>query len=115
MFLSQMKMYVPSVSYGVGMKLFRQPNHSYHCEKQIAMNAIVLAQQKQQQQQNGPKQGNKTFPHPFCMDCIHFVPVEHSSLFPNSGCGLFKPLKPCLNVRSDKELCGVEGKYFQKR
>ena len=114
MFFSILKMYVPDVSYGVGMKLFRQPNQSYHCEKQIAMNTILLAQQKQQQQ-NDPKQGNKTFPHPFCMDCIHYVPVEHSSLFPNSGCSLFKPLKPCLNTRSDKELCGVEGKYFQKR
>jgi hypothetical protein len=112
MFFSLMKMYVPSVSYGVGMRIFWQPSYrNYYCEKQNAMN-ILLAQEKNKLQQ---KHGNKTFPHPFCMDCIHFVPVEHSSLFPNSGCSLFKPLKPCLNTRSDKELCGVEGKYFQKR
>lgn len=107
-----MKMYVPSISYGVGMRIFCQPPYrNYYCEKQNAMN-ILLDQEKNTLQ---PKQGNKTFPHPFCMDCIHYVPIEHSSLFHNSGCSLFKPLKPCLNVRSDKELCGVEGKYFQKR
>ena len=110
MFFSKIKLYVPSVSYMVCQQN-RHLYRTYYCEKQ---NAMLLAQ-KQKQQQQQLKHGNKTFPHPFCMDCIHFVPVEHSSLFPNSGCSLFKPLKPCLNTRSDKELCGVEGNYFQKR
>ena len=107
MFFSKIKYYLPSISYEV---LNRQPNRTYYCEKQNAMNYFIA-----QKQNAMPKHGNKTFPHPFCIDCMHFVPVEHSPLFPNSGCSLFKPLKPCLNTRSDKELCGVEGKYFQKR
>ena len=112
MFFSKIKLYVPGVSYEIGMRIICQPPYRmYYCEKQNAMNHLLA--QKQQQQQ--PKHGNKTFPHPFCMDCMHYVPMEHSSLFPNSGCSLFKPLKPCLNTRSDNELCGVEGKYFQKR
>ena len=103
MFFLQMKIYASNVTSVVGMRILC---NYYHCEKHISKNNT---------NNTLTKHGNKTFPYPFCMDCIHFVPMEHSSLFPNSGCSLFKPLKPCLNTRSDKELCGMEGKYFQKR
>jgi len=58
--------------------------------------------------------GKKFFPYPFCMNCLHYVPIEHSSLL-HSGCGLFKPLKRCVDVRHDKALCAKEGKYFQEK
>lgn len=56
----------------------------------------------------------KKYPHPSCIICLHYVPIEYSSIL-HSRCGIFKPLKLCVDVRNDKALCAKEGKYFQEK
>ena len=61
--------------------------------------------------------GKKQFPtyYPFCLDCLYYIPMEHSPLFPNSACKYNPQLKPCTSVRSDEKSCGKEGKFYVPR
>ena len=52
---------------------------------------------------------------PFCIDCMFYVPMEHSPLYPNSACRYYQSLHPALMVRSKPDLCGEQGKHFQPR
>ena len=53
--------------------------------------------------------------YPFCLDCLYYIPMEHSPLFPNSACKYLPQLKPCTTVRSDEKSCGKEGKFYIPR
>ena len=83
----------------VGMRILSNDYHDNHYKTRI--NDI-----------NPQRQAMHT---PYCLDCKFYIPMEHSSIFPNSGCDLFKPLKSCTYTRTDSKLCGPEGKYFSRK
>jgi hypothetical protein len=65
---------------------------------------------------NQTKTKNSIKSYPFCIDCLYYVPMEHSPLFPNSGCRYFQPsMKICTSARSDEKMCGKEGRLFTPR
>jgi hypothetical protein len=55
----------------------------------------------------------KPYP-PLCMDCNYFVPLFLSPHFPNASCDRFTEFIPCIKARIDKNLCGFDGKFFEK-
>lgn len=67
------------------------------------------------------KNPSEIYPHrqamhtPFCIDCRFYIPMEHSNIFPNSACDLYKPLKACTYIRSQRDLCGPEGIHFIRK
>ena len=62
-----------------------------------------------------PKDKHIAIHTPYCINCRFYIPIEHSPIFLNSTCDLFKPLRPCSELRSNPDLCGANGKKFQAR
>lgn len=56
----------------------------------------------------------KTFP-PLCMDCKHYLHPFVSPHFPNASCERFTKVMPCIEARRYDNLCGWEGKKFERK
>ena len=57
----------------------------------------------------------KKTPNHLCIDCVNYIPMEHSPMYPNSACSFYKPLQTVIVARSKPDLCGREGKHFSSR